>query len=183
VAPVIPTIEPTRFAANTTVKWTRAFGEYRAADGWVLKYAFRGADTFDVTADGTGSCWAVTVTPALTATKAAGGYRWSAIVTRGAANTLERYAIASGRVVLTPDVGELGAGALQDFAERAMPIIEAAILGRLTSDQETFQIDGTMITHIPMEQLVALRNRFSHELRAVRGGGRIPGKAVCFGRA
>jgi hypothetical protein len=71
-------------------------------DGWSLKYYFRGASTLDVTADGTGVDYLVTITPANTTGKVAGTYEWTAYAEKGAGAGLERRLFDRGVVVLVP---------------------------------------------------------------------------------
>ena len=46
----IPTKEPFEIRAGDTVKWKKAVDDYRASDGWTLKYSLRGnSTTIDLT--------------------------------------------------------------------------------------------------------------------------------------
>lgn len=179
----VPQCEPTSFAANETAQWTRAFGDFPAADGWTLRYYFRGPDTFDVVADGSGSAWLVTVKPGDTQGKAAGLYRWTAFAERGAAATLERYSVATGLLTLTPDLTTAAAGALQSFEEQALPIVEAALKGTLTKAQAAFTINGTAVTKFSPAELERLRVKYRKAIRLRRGRGKLPAVEVRFVRA
>ena len=48
--------EPTQIRAGDTIKWKRSVDDYKASDGWTLKYAFRGsAGTIDITGSADGN--------------------------------------------------------------------------------------------------------------------------------
>ena len=50
MAATIPTKEPLTIRAGDTIKWTKSLDDYKASEGWTLKYAFRGnAGTVDIT--------------------------------------------------------------------------------------------------------------------------------------
>ena len=38
----IPTKEPLTIRAGDTIEWTKSIDDYKASDGWTLKYSFRG---------------------------------------------------------------------------------------------------------------------------------------------
>jgi hypothetical protein len=84
----IPTTEPTEFYSGDTVQWRREdlSADYSAADGWALKYYFRGPcqpTTITATADGVN--FAITLTAATTATwNEEGMYWWGAQVSKAA---------------------------------------------------------------------------------------------------
>lgn len=171
MAQSIPTTEPNEFAAGETVQWRRSYGDYSPTDGWTLKYYFVGPSLFTVTAADTAGEWRATVTPATTTNKKAGTYRWTLYAEQGSPTVTERRRVAAGTLTLTADITAAGPGSLAPLAETALPIIEAAITGRLTADQQSFQIDGTAITNIPIIELKRLRAEFRSELWRKRNAG------------
>jgi len=40
MAATIPTKEPLTIRAGDTIKWKRSIDDYKASDGWTLKYAY-----------------------------------------------------------------------------------------------------------------------------------------------
>jgi hypothetical protein len=172
LAQSIPSIEPSEFAAGETVQWRRSYGDYLPADGWALKYYFAGPDIFAVTPSSTSGEWLATVAPSDTDGKKAGTYRWTLYAEQGAPVT-ERRRIAAGTLVLTANITTAAAGDLAAFAEVALPIVEAALRGRLTVDQQSFQIDGTVITNIPILELKKIRSQLRTELWRKRNPGKV----------
>lgn len=169
LAPSIPHHEPSTFAAGETVQWRRSYGDYAPTDGWTLSYYFAGAGIFRVDAVDTNGEWLITVDAFSTRKATAGTYRWTAY----AENTTERRRVAAGTLVLTPDITKACPGDFLTFAEKALPVIEAAINNRLTVDQQSFQIDGTSIVNIPVLELKKLRSQFKAELWRARNPGKI----------
>ena len=55
MAATVPTKEPLTIRAGDTIEWTKSINDYKARDGWTLKYAFRGsAGTIDITGSADG---------------------------------------------------------------------------------------------------------------------------------
>jgi hypothetical protein len=175
LAQPIPSTEPSEFAAGETVQWRRSYGEFLPSAGWLLKYYFAGPDIFTVAPAQVNGEWLATIAPATTAAKKAGTYRWTAYaeLVDGGGATTERRRVAAGTVLLTVNVTTAIAGDLVPFAEQALPIIEAAIKGRLTVDQQSFQIDGTAVMNIPILELKRLRGQLRAELWRKRNPGKV----------
>lgn len=170
----ILSIEPDTFAAGETIQWRRSYGDYLPSAGWALRFFFVGPDLFQVAAANVNGEWLATIAPADTATKKAGTYQWTAYAELGVAPAVtERRRVASGTLILTPNMTTAAAGDLTPFAERMLPIIEAAIAGRLTVDQQSMQIDGTAIVNIPIVELTRLRAQFRAAVWRKRNPGKI----------
>lgn len=168
----IPSTEPSEFAAGESVQWRRSYGDYLPADGWTLKYYFAGPDIFTVTPDAVSGEWLATLAPGDTAAKVRGTYQWTAYAEKGAGPD-ERHRVAKGTLLLTLNVTTAVAGDLTPFAERLLPIVEAALVNRLTVDQQSFQIDGTAIVNIPVVELKRIRTELRTELWKKRNPGKI----------
>lgn len=181
--PQVLTAEPRTIAAGTSVQWQRSYGDFSPADGWALKYYLNGPGGLTLAATDSAGAWLVSITPAQTANLKSGTYRWVAYAEKGADAALERYQVAAGTIVLTPNLPDAAPGALQTFAEKMLAAIEALMLGRATADQESMTIDGTAITRIPFEQLVRYRNQYAAEVQRQQNRGKLPPITVTFGRA
>lgn len=88
----------------------------------------------------------------------------------------DRKTIAQFPITVTPD---LSTGTpRQAHALTMLRVVEAEIQARITgngSGQEGYQVDGTMVTKIPIEQLERLRNKYSAEVAALTNpNGGIP---------
>src|SRR6185437_291432 len=100
--------EPQYIRAGDTLKWTRSFCDYSAADGWTLAYRFMSAGAkFDIDAaqDGDGAGFAVDVDAATSADYTAGVYRWIGRVSKDG----EVYTVAEGTVTVLADIADAGA--------------------------------------------------------------------------
>lgn len=170
--------EPSEIAAGETVQWRRSFGDFRPADGWALKYYFAGPDIFSVAPSGDTGEWLATLAPGDTQAKKPGTYRWTLYAELGAPVT-ERRRIATGTVLLSPNITTAAAGDLTPFAEQLLPIVEAALTGRLTVDQQSLQIDGTAIVNIPIVELKRIRAELRTEIWRKRNPGKL-GQPVHF---
>lgn len=165
--------EPSEIAAGETVQWRRSYGEFLPADGWQLKYYFAGQDIFSVTPNGDTGEWLTTLAPATTGAKKPGTYRWTLYAEKGQPDVTERRRVAAGTVLLSPNITTAAAGDLTPFAEQLLPIVEAAIKGRLTIDQQSYQIDGTAIVNIPILELKKIRAELRTEIWRKRNPGKV----------
>ena len=149
----IPTEEPTTLAANTSHQWTRSSSDYPAMDGWTLRYYFRGASAFDLTAapypDASGADYLVTIAPADTADLTPGLYRWASYFEQGTARWPDRV----GTLDLTTDL--VNAATLQPTAEAMVAALEARLAGRVVdgADNEAMSIASRSVQKIPFEKL------------------------------
>src|SRR5262249_59534035 len=91
MAPLIPDVVPEKFAAGTTVKFKRSFGDFPASQGWTYAIYFNGAlNTFNKTgAAQPDGGFLVTLDPTDTASVNPGIYRYADRVTN--AGTGENY--------------------------------------------------------------------------------------------
>ena len=165
---------PSRFAAGTTVIYSRSLPGYSPVDGWALTLYLSGAAAVDYAGAPSGAKWTVTI-PA-TAQLEAGNYQWVERVSKAA----EVYDAASGVVQVLPDISKAPAGDLRSWEERTLEVIECALTGRLTNDMQSYQIAGRAVTKIPIGELLALRSSLSAAVRAQRGDGRLGQMRAAF---
>lgn len=166
---------PESLAAGTTVKYTRSLPDYPASAGWTLTLALAGAGVLSVNAAPSGDNHAMTLTAEQTAGLPAGTYRWAEQVEKSG----EVYRVASGRVIVEPNLQAALAGEQQSGNEKLLAAVEAMIAkrmgtseGALPKDIESYAIDGIAVTKVPLEQLLKLRTVLSYAVaRERRGGG------------
>ena len=73
-----PTKEPLEIRAGDTVTWKKSVDDYRASDGWTLKYSLRGnGETIDITSTASDDAHLVSETAATSAA-------WTAVSKRKA---------------------------------------------------------------------------------------------------
>src|SRR5690348_5616749 len=118
---------PATIDAGTTVRYTRTLGAYPASAGWTLKLYLAGASVVNVDGVPDGDNFIVTIPAGTTATLLKGTYAWTERVTKSG----EIYDAAAGTVLVRPNVATASAGDFQSWAEKTLPIVEAAIAGQL----------------------------------------------------
>jgi hypothetical protein len=131
----IATTEPAVIIAGTTVQWTKTLSDYPASE-WTLKYAIRGIQAINITAEADGDDYAVTINAADTEIWQAGNYWWYSFVEKGSGPTFERYQVAEGRLAIKTDPEALE----PDYDGRShakimLDAIEATLQGKATYSQ------------------------------------------------
>lgn len=162
---------PGSFAAGETVSYLRsAPSGYAPADGWTLTLYLAGENTASAQATEESGAYRVTLTASETSQLEPGSYRWVERLSDGAGVVHD---LASGTVIVLPNIGAAASGDLQTWAEKTLPIVEAAIAGRLPSGMESYQIAGRAVSKIPIRELVALRGQLQAEVNRIRNRGKI----------
>jgi hypothetical protein len=158
---------PERFAAGTTVEYTKSFSEYPADQGWAVTLWLAGpsgATSFAGTP--TGSSFAFALTAALTAGLIAGGYEWKEVASKSG----KKYTADSGKVELLPDIEAAGAGDLQSFAEKMIAVIKAEIQRRVTGGMQSYQIHGRAAVLYTLDDLHKLLAKYEADVRLEKSG-------------
>lgn len=178
-----PTTEPASLNAGDTARWLKSLADFPASAGWVLTYTLVNATqriTFNAAAQGDDHL--VSVPAATTAAWVAGSYDWRASVSLAG----EVYTVGSGRMAIAPAFG--AAVDARSQARRALDAIEATLEGRASSSTAEYEIAGRRLKHIPVPELLQLRDRLRQDVRgedaaaAVAAGLQRPGRVyVRFG--
>jgi hypothetical protein len=169
---------PATIEAGTACVIRRTLDDYPASDGWILTLHLQGQASQHVAAAADGDDHLLTLSPAITTALISGHYRYLEAVARGEGEALEGpYPIARGTITVRPDMINATGGSLQDWRARALSIVRAVLLGRLTVDQAAYQLEGTGVTREDLKDLVALEARLSREQTRQRRGGLFAGKA------
>jgi hypothetical protein len=185
---VIPDEVPVRFAAGTTVKFHRSFDDFLASEGWTYKFHANGPTTrLDVaaTTNADGQSFDIVIpadvssltTPTI-ASLPAGRYQWAERLTNTNTHEVVDPNLDSLQLVVEADVSTASAGAFISHIERSLPIIEAAIEGRLTADIETYTLAGRMVSKIPIKELLVLRGHYRAKLFQLKNPGRLGSPVV-----
>ena len=155
-----PTIEPSSVNAGDTWRWTRSLADYPASAGWALSYTLINASAkITVNASASGDDHAVTVAAATTAGYAAGTYDWRARVSRAG----EVYTVGEGRLTVRNAFSAATFDA-RTHARKTLDAIEAVIEGRASSSTAEYTIAGRSLKHIPVADLLALRDKYRAEV-------------------
>jgi hypothetical protein len=144
---------PERITAGATLKYSRSFSDFRADDGWTLELRLAGRNLLTVAGTPNGASFDFALAVAATATLGAGNYTWRELATKAG----ETFVAASGAVTVEADIAAAQAGDFLSWAERTLPVVEAAIAWRLTGDVQSYSIAGRSMTKIPMAELLQLR--------------------------
>lgn len=167
----IPIFEPLEITVGESLEWTKSLEDYPAS-GWELNYYFRGAGKgFNAVAVAEDDDYRVAVERAVTAEMSAGLYAWEAWVSDGASE----FMIASGETKVLQNLKTTAVTATFDNRSQAKKIldaIDALILGRVPEDVHQYAIGNRQLQHIPVEQLIPLRETYAKlyaaELRRAR---------------
>ena len=143
---------PARFTAGTTVSYSRTILNLPSSTyGWELYVYVAGdgqmtAGPFAVTNASVDVTLSATATSALTA----GPYKWQERLKEKSTGT-RVLQLDRGNVMVDLDLSTATAGSGQTHEARVLAALKAKVLGRITADAETIQIDGTTIARIPFE--------------------------------
>lgn len=149
-----PTAMPASITAGTTLAYERTLSDLPAtATSWKLSVFLAGpAEARQegiVAVDGT---YAVLFAAAITTDLPAGGYRWLERIVEEAPGA-RVYDVGSGVLLIEPDPATATGGSLLTHEAKILAALKAKQLDRLSADQETLQVEGTMLARIPFEEL------------------------------
>jgi hypothetical protein len=145
-----PSSIPGRFSAGTTVVYRRIFASY-SPDVWTLTLLLRGPSDFTKDAEPAGTSFVVTLTPEDTAGLLPGTYRYWERVTDG----IDVVEIEVGTIVVDADPTQIGI--IQSWAEKTLPVVEAAIAKQLTDGMRGYTILGRTVERLSLDELLRLR--------------------------
>lgn len=150
---------PARFYQGESVSWSRSIAGYSSADGWSLKYYFRGPDgKLDVTAapDGGGG-FLVDIPLADTLNLVPGLYEWQAYVTKDAA----RHFVETGRTEVEASLETLGTHDPRSDVKKTLDAINAMIQGSASLDQKAYQIGNRRLDRIEKSELIKFQQHYA----------------------
>ncbi len=162
---------PTIWNAGDTLKWDVSIPDYPADDGWTLTYEVKSktSSISTITASADGEAYTVTVGAATSSGYSPGEYQYAAYVTKSG----ERFTVDTGRIKILKDFEDAGNYDGRDHAEVVLDAIEAVLETRATKDQESYSIAGRSLSRTPIEDLLALRDRYKAEVVANRRADQI----------
>lgn len=164
------TAMPERFAAGTTLNYSRTYPDYAPGDGWSIKLYLAGPSaSSNVQATPSGGFWLFAVDAVSTGALVPGIYRWLERATKGS----EVVDVNSGLVTVSVNIAQATAGQLLSWEEQTLPLVEAAIAKRIPSGMESYQIAGRALSMMPLKELEMWRNRLKAKIAAMKNGGRI----------
>jgi hypothetical protein len=162
----IPSTEPKKLRAGETWRWRREdlTSDYPATT-WTLKYALKNASNhLEITAVADGAQFAITVALSSTKTVAPGIYRMVGYVED--AGPVQRFPVFEAEVEVEAAYANAGVVDDRSHARKVLDAIEAVIENRATKDQEEYQIGHRSLRRTPMQELMALRDKYRGEVYA-----------------
>jgi hypothetical protein len=158
---------PASFTAGTTVQYTRSHSEFAANAGWSMKIHVAGGGVIHEAATPSGAAFVVTLSATETANLPPGTYQWEERVTKAG----EEFVAASGIVEVYKNIAQATEGSFLSKDEQDLVVVEAAITGRLTSDMESYSINGRTVNKIPMRELMTIRAELRRAINARKHPG------------
>lgn len=163
---------PQIFDAGSTVEFSASFTSqntnYTPANGYVLTYFIRGSSNLTVvgTANDANDGWTVKLTSKSTFNFSAGLYEYIARVSKDG----DSFTVETGRLTLKANLANVEQGTRVNHVQHTISVLEDAIEGRITADVQQFSIGGRQLLHIPITELVNLRDRYKRELKRLQLG-------------
>jgi hypothetical protein len=158
-APILSSV-PTTIVGGTTTKLLLGFSDYPATT-WTAKLYLAGATVPDpITGTTSGQSFAFTIASTTTETML-GNYVWRILVTFSG----ETYVADEGTLSVERSIATATPGGFQSWAAQTLPVVEAALSGRLTADQQSYSIAGRSVVKIPVDELMRIR---AHLVSVVR---------------
>ena len=167
----MPTLDqlPTSFAAGTTIVYTRTSADYKPTAGWTLALHIAGKSKLTKAASSSGDTFTITLAATDTSTLSPGVYQWQELATKGT----EVQPVAYGQVTVTPNMATALAGDLQSWEEKALELVEAALVASAGSDVITYQIHGRGVTRSTREAAASYCDWLRRRIQRRKNGGKI----------
>lgn len=122
----IPYKEPVNITQGTTVSWNKKLDNFKASDGWVLTYYFRGPSSFQIVATANGDEWSIVANATVTSAYEAGDYELFGKVSLND----DAYVVYSGHCCLLIDPVNIKAGEdRRSYNQKMVDKIQEALLG------------------------------------------------------
>lgn len=158
---------PDSFTAGNTLTYLRpATVDFDTT--WTMTAIIAGEKKVQKKAVDEGGSFRVTFKAGATSLLTAGAYQWVHRMKKAG----DVHDMEGGKLIVLPDLLVAAAGDLQSWASKTLPLVEAAIAGRIPSGNESYQIAGRAISKIPIAELIALRSKIQSEVFREENPGR-----------
>lgn len=160
------TAVPASFSAGSTLALSLTLPNYPGPT-WTATLYLNGKAVLTKAGIATGEVHRFTLSAVETAALNPGTYKW--LLRAAVSDQSTVVDVAAGTLVVTPNPATAAAGDGQTFEEKALALVESALLGRLPSGMETFQIAGRAVSQIPIAELLKVRAQLRQAVALQRG--------------
>lgn len=152
-----PTAMPARFSAGTTLTYERTVPDLPTSSyGWKLNVYLAGpSEARHEAITLTNGVGTVVIAASVTRGLPAGAYRWLERIAENSPG-VRVFDVATGTLEVVADLASAADGSALTYEAQVLAALKERLLGRLTADAETLQVEGTAITRIPFDQLERL---------------------------
>lgn len=151
---------PKEFTIGESLAWEKSWADYPASE-WTLTYYFRGVGAgFNVAATADGATFAVAVAKTVTATAAAGAYKFQAFVEKGS----EKILVDSGDITAIQSFASLPIDEEIDprsDAKKMLDVINARLSGDVSRGVLEYQIGDRELRRYSLAELRDLRSHYA----------------------
>jgi len=158
-----------KIQAGDTFNYSVNYPDYPASDGWACTMLLRGALSKTINSTADGDDFLLSAAAADTALYTAGNCKYFIHVSKGS----ERYLVEEGSVEILADYSSTAIYDPRSMAQQIYEAVDAALLGRATKDQMSYEIAGRKIEKIPIPDLLVLRSKFLKQAEAEKRAERI----------
>lgn len=179
-----PTAMPASFSAGTTLTYERTVPDLPSSSyGWKLSVYLAGpAEAKHEAITLTNGVGTVLIAATATADMPAGAYRWLERITENSPGT-RVFDVGAGSLEIGPNLATAAEGSALSYEAQVLAALQAKLLGRLGTDQETLQVEGTAIARIPFDQLERLVAKYQAIVDLQRSPNAAIGSVeITFGR-
>ncbi|MAR56941.1 MAG: hypothetical protein CMM93_07135 [Rickettsiales bacterium] len=159
----IPAQEPNSFIAGDSVAWRKALPNYKASDGWILKYAFRGAGNIDIAAVASGDDHLVMLPASISAVYTSGTYKWAAYVEK----LDQRITISEGYLTIKADLSSSDA-VIDPLIQLESDLSAINQFIAKNYKYSSYSIAGRSLSNYSVSDLFVLRDRLQGDLNSLR---------------
>ena len=151
---------PSQITSGMKVTWTVSNSDYKASDGYVLKYVLiNSASKYTITATASGDDHLITLASATTATYTAGIYTAKSYFEK----TAEKYEYRTEQVEIIPDFTATSTYDTRSFAKKSLDILEAVISGSAGKLEMEYEIEGRRLVKMSVSDRIKWRDYFKSE--------------------
>jgi hypothetical protein len=155
---------PDKITAGDTVKWSKAFSDFKFSDGWVITYYFANAsEAFDK--EGTvyqTDNHLFTLDSSDTSALTAALFDYEAYAVKGS----ERSRVDWGTIELLPNFASGNPVDARSHVKKTLDALEATILGKASKDQQEAEIAGRKVKHMTASELLEWRSLYRAEYKS-----------------